>query len=177
MTPRQIRLLHRSFASIQPLADVVGMTFYERLFECAPQIRSMFNDDIGLQQRKLMNFFGEFVKLNMRSLLTLPVTAASDPEVSIPGIASLAQRHTRYGVKPEHFVAAKEALFWSFQKHLSGQLDGETMLAWSAAFDMIAESMIRVMREHATDPVLPQWRKAPEWEVSYDAVEETLFRE
>jgi nitric oxide dioxygenase len=176
MTPRQIRLLQRSFALIQPIADRIGLTFYDRLFERAPAVRAMFRNDIELQQRKLMNFFGEFVKLQLRSLLTLPVTAASNPEVSIPGIAALAERHVGYGVVPDHFVAAKEALFWSFRQHLQDELDGETMRAWSAAFDMIAESMIRVMVNTAGAPALPERDSRVEAETDYESIEDVLFK-
>jgi nitric oxide dioxygenase len=176
MTPRQIRLLQRSFALIQPIADRIGLTFYDRLFERAPEVRAMFKNDIVLQQRKLMNFFGEFVKLHLRSLLTLPVRAASNPEVSIPGIVALAQRHVEYGVVPDHFVAAKEALFWSFSQHLQDKLDGETMRAWSAAFDMIAESMIRVMVNKAAAPTLPERDSRVGAETDYESIEDALFK-
>jgi nitric oxide dioxygenase len=176
MTPRQIRLLQRSFALIQPIADRVGGSFYERLFERHPELRSMFRNDVELQQRKLMNFFGEFVKLHLRSLLTLPVTAARDPEVAIPGIVGLAQRHLRYGVQLEHFGAAKEALFWSFQRHLVDEFDEEVILAWNAAYDMIAESMIRVMQSQATQPVMPERRTSPVSETDYTSIDDVLFR-
>ena len=176
MTPRQIRLLQRSFALIHPIADRIGMTFYERLFDRAPEVRAMFKGDVELQQRKLMSFFGEFVKLHLRSLLTLPVTAARDPEVSIPGIAALAERHVGYGVAPEHFVAAKEALFWSFDEHLRDAFDQETLLAWDAAFDMIAETMIRVMVKQAVGPKLPEHRSHLRPETDYASVEDVLFR-
>lgn len=175
MTPRQIRLLQRSFALIQPIADRVGMTFYERLFERAPQVRPMFNNDVELQQRKLMNFFAEFVKLHLRSLLTLSVTAARNPEVSIPGIAALARRHVRYGVVPEHFAAAKDALFWSFKQHLADEFDQETLLAWNAAFEMISGAMIRVMTGEAADPKLPDDRGHLASETDYETVEGILF--
>jgi hemoglobin-like flavoprotein len=175
MTPRQIRLLQRSFALIQPIADRVGGSFYERLFERHPEVRPMFRNDIELQQRKLMNFFGEFVRLHLRSLLTLPVTAC-DPEVAIPGIAGLAQRHLRYGVQLEHFSAAKEALFWSFQRHLADEFDEEVIIAWSTAYDMIAKSMIRVMQAQATPPVMPERRTAPASETDYSSIEDVLFR-
>jgi hemoglobin-like flavoprotein len=176
MTPRQIRLLQRSFAVIQPMADRVGTTFYERLFECAPEVRAMFKGDVELQQRKLMSFFGEFVKLHLRSLLTLPVTAARNPEVSIPGIAPLAQRHVKYGVVPGHFTAAKEALFWSFTRHLRDEFDPETLLAWSTAFDMIAETMIRVMGKQAVDPMLPQHRSYLGSETDSESIGDAQFR-
>jgi hemoglobin-like flavoprotein len=176
MTPRQIRLLQRSLAVIQPIADRVGTTFYERLFECAPEVRAMFKGDIELQQRTLMNVFGEFVKLHLRSLLTLPVTAANNPEVSIPGIAPLAQRHGEYGVVPGHFIAAKHALFWSFTRHLRDEFDPETLHAWSEAFDMIAETMIRVMSKQAVDPKLPQDRSYLGPEIDAEPIEDALFR-
>jgi hemoglobin-like flavoprotein len=176
MTPRQIRLLQRSFSVIHPVADRVGTTFYERLFECAPEVRAMFKGDIELQQRKLMSFFGEFVRLHLRSLLTLPVTAARNPEVSIPGIAPLAQRHGEYGVVPGHFSVAKHALFWSFTQHLRDEFDPETLLAWSTAFDMIAETMIRVMSKQAADPKLPQHRSYLGPETDSAPIEDTLFR-
>jgi len=158
MLPRQIRLVQRSFAFIEPRSDEIGRSFYHKLFELAPEVRPMFKNDINLQQRKLMSFFSEYVKLQMRSMLTLPVTASHDPEVSIPGIIGLAQRHAAYGAKPEHFVVVKEALFWSFEQHLGDALDAETKMAWSAAYDMIAESMIRVMRAEAEEPSLPEDR-------------------
>jgi len=165
MTPRQIRLVQRSFALIEPRADKIGISFYEKLFELAPEVRPLFKNDIDLQQRKLMNFFAEYVKLQLRSLLTLPITAASDPEVSIPGVVGLAKRHVSYGARPEHFVATKQALFWSFEQNLGDHLDEETRMAWSAAFDMIAASMIRVMRAEAKEPVLPEARSEDEaWE-------------
>lgn len=175
MTPRQIRLLQRSFAQIQPIADRVGMTFYGRLFECAPQVRPLFRNDIELQQRKLMNFFGEFVKLHLRSLLTLSVMAARHPEVSIPGIAALARRHVGYGVLPEYFPAAKDALFWSFKQHLADEFDEETLLAWEAAFDMIAGSMIRVMAGQAAEPKLPENKEHLTPDVDYREIEDALF--
>ena len=175
MTPRQIRLLQRSFTFIQPIADRIGVTFYERLFDRAPGVRTMFKGDVALQQRKLMSFFGEFVRLHLRSLLTLPVTAARDPEVSIPGIAALARRHVDYGVVPEHFVAAKEALFWSFNRHLRDEFDGEMLLAWSAAFDMIAQTMIRVIVQQAVDPKLPEHRHHLGTDTNYDSIEDVLF--
>jgi hemoglobin-like flavoprotein len=104
------------------------------------------------------------------------VTAASNPEVSIPGIAALAERHVGYGVVPDHFVAAKEALFWSFRQHLQDELDGETMRAWSAAFDMIAESMIRVMVNTAGAPALPERDSRVEAETDYESIEDVLFK-
>ncbi len=156
MTPEQLRLVQRSFAAIEPFADRIGTSFYARLFEMTPQIRP--HSDLQPLQRALMSFLGQFATRQLRSLLTLPVTAGPNPEVSIPGIAALAQQHAQYGIGPEHFAAAPAALFWSFEQHTGQQLDHETADAWSAAFDVIATSMARVMRSDAKAPSLPRAR-------------------
>lgn len=151
MIPRQIRLVQRSFALIEPYADQVGMAFYEKLFERVPELRPSFPSDIDVQQRKLMSFLGAFVKLQLRSLLTLPVTASRELEVTVPGIAELVEDHAQFGFDIDHFVPAREALLASIGDQLGGQFDEATAKAWSAAFDMISESMIRVMRGEAQD--------------------------
>jgi hypothetical protein len=55
-----------------------------------------------------------------------------------------------------------QASNWSFNQHLQDEFDRETPLAWSVAFDMIAETMIRVMVNQTIDPKLPEnptiWR-------------------
>lgn len=158
MTPAQMRLLESSLSVITPRARSIGLSFYERLFELAPDLRPLFKRDLDNQQQKLMATFEEFIKMSYRSLLTVPVTAASGSEVSIPGVIDLAQRHARYGARPEHFAIAKEAIFWSLEKHAGGLLDKETLSAWSRAYDMISEAMIRVMRSEATPPALPDER-------------------
>jgi hypothetical protein len=49
-----------------------------------------------------------------------------------------------------------QASNWSFNQHLQDEFDRETPLAWSVAFDMIAETMIRVMVKQTIDPKLPE---------------------
>lgn len=149
MKSRQIRLLQRSFALIEPFSDQVGTSFYEKLLELAPDIQPGSQDDMHARQRKLMTFIGEFVKLQLRSLLTMPVTGAHELEAAIPGVAQLVVDHAELGLDVEHFALAKEALLWSFARQLGDQFDEPSAKAWSAAIDMISDSMIRVMRGEA----------------------------
>lgn len=158
MTPDRIRFLQRSLALIEPMITEVGQSFYMKLFKIAPQLRLLFDFDVERRQEKLQHTFDEFLKLQIHSHLTLPVTDAVNSEVSIPGLHALAESHKRYGARPEHFAAMKDALFWSFRLHLGESFDEETAGVWSEAYDMIAGSMIRVMRHEAHAPAL---REAP----------------
>jgi nitric oxide dioxygenase len=175
MTPDRIRLLQRSLALIEPMIGEIGPSFYEMLFQIAPEIEGLFGFDDERRQEKLQRTFDEFLKLQIHSHLTLPVTDTDSSEVSVPGLRALAESHDRYGARPEHFAAMKDALFWSFRLHLGESFDEETAGVWSEAYDMIAGSMIRVMRHEARSPTLREAATgAPE---SGSVTLEMLFRE
>jgi hemoglobin-like flavoprotein len=175
MTPDRIRRLQRSLALIEPMITEVGESFYKKLFKIAPDLQRMFDFDDERRQEKLRRTFNEFLKLQIHSHLTLPVTDTATSEVSVPGLHVLAESHNHYGARPEHFAAMKEALFWSFRLHLSDAFDAETASVWSEAYDMIAGSMIRVMRHEARAPTLREAR-TPAGE-SGPVTLEMLFRE
>ena len=46
MTPNQIALVQTSFARVAPIAATAADLFYGRLFEVAPQVRSLFPEDL-----------------------------------------------------------------------------------------------------------------------------------
>ncbi|NJM33703.1 MAG: hypothetical protein HC850_02215 [Rhodomicrobium sp.] len=175
MTPAQMRLLQSSFPLIDQLSDEIGFSFYERLSERAPEVRRLFKTGDTVRS-KILNTFAEFVAVQQRSLLTLPVTASKNTEVSIPAIAQLTERYSSYGVRPEHFPAIKDALLWSVNKHLGEGLDAETADIWSQAYDLMAEAMIRVMKSEAKPPVLPDERGRTQ-HAEEAASLEMLFRE
>jgi hemoglobin-like flavoprotein len=158
MTPDRIRLLQRSLALIEPMITEIGQSFYKKLFKIAPELQAMFDFGGERRQEKLQRTFNEFLKLQIHSHLTLPVTDSITSEVSVPGLHALAESHNRYGVRPEHFAAMKEALFWSFRLHLGDAFDRETASVWSEAYDMIAGSMVRVMKHEARPPALREAR-------------------
>jgi nitric oxide dioxygenase len=176
MTPAQMRLLHRSFAVIEPRTHEIGLSFYDRLFELVPEMRPLFGSDPKLRQRKLMSMFDELLKLQLRSTLTMPITGGAHPEVAMQEVVALAHRHVDYGARPEHFAAMRDALLFTLRNHLGAEFDEETATAWEAAFDMVAGSMTRVMKAEATSPILPDGhgRSAPD---SGAETLEMLFRE
>ena len=61
MTEQQIQLLQRSFLKLLPQTFDAGTTFYERLFELAPQVKPLFGEDMSQQSKKLMRMLGIIV--------------------------------------------------------------------------------------------------------------------
>ena len=74
LTPQQIEVIQQSFAKIAPISDKAAAMFYGRLFEIAPDTRSLFRGDMAEQGSKLM------ATLSVPSLLLLDEhTASLDP--------------------------------------------------------------------------------------------------
>jgi hemoglobin-like flavoprotein len=174
MTPTQIRILRRSFEHIGPAADRISRSFYDRLFQIAPETRGLFGRDEVAQARLFQDIFRHFSSQTLRSMLTLPVTSSKSREISIPDIVELWHGQIGHGVRPEHFVLARDAFEWSLERHLGGVVDGDAIDAWVRAFEIITGAMVDAMRTGATRPVLPeQGRRAlPEHS---DASLELLF--
>ena len=51
MTPQQIELVQTSFKKVVPIAGTAADLFYDRLFEIAPEVRSMFPQDLTERRR------------------------------------------------------------------------------------------------------------------------------
>jgi nitric oxide dioxygenase len=86
MTPNQIKLVQTSFAQVAPIATTAADLFYGRLFETAPQVRSMFPEDLSEQKKKLMAMLGTVVA-GLNQLDTL-----------MPAVCALGRRHGGSGV-------------------------------------------------------------------------------
>jgi nitric oxide dioxygenase len=130
MTPDQVRLVQESFAKVAPIADRAASMFYDRLFEIAPQVRTMFPSDMAEQQRKLM------------ATLAIVVNGLSNPESILPAASALATRHVAYGARPEHYPVVGEALLWTLEQGLGKEWTEEVASAWAAAFATLSGFMI-----------------------------------
>lgn len=151
MTPAQLRLLQRSFAKIEPLADQFGAMFYDRLFQIAPDIKPMFRTDIKAQQSKFMKVIGEVVQLHLRAMISLPVTAQASGEATLPGAYWSGKLHAAYGVRMVDFDRMKEALVWALEQALGGDMTPETRDAWVTAYDIVVLSMRSGMESGDSD--------------------------
>ena len=129
MTPDQVKLVQQSFAKVAPMADQAAVMFYDRLFEIAPAVKSLFPADMSEQRRKLM------------ATLTIVVNGLSNLEQILPAVAALATRHVAYGARAEYPVVGS-ALLWTLEKGLAADWTAEVAEAWTAAYTTLSGFMI-----------------------------------
>lgn len=136
MDPKQIELVQASFEVVRPIANEASEIFYQRLFEIAPEFRSMFKHDMKKQGAMLMSTLG------------LAVGSLNHLETILPAVRSLGQRHAGYGVQPEHYQKVAEAFLWTLESALGDAFTSELKDAWVAAYTTLATVMIE-----ASEPV------------------------
>ncbi|MEH2475724.1 hemoglobin-like flavoprotein [Nitrobacteraceae bacterium AZCC 2161] len=137
MNPSQITLVQESFAKVAPIADQAAVLFYDRLFEVAPQVRSMFHGDMAEQRRKLMATLG------------VVVTGLTKLETVLPAASALAKKHVGYGVKAAHYPIVGAALLWTLEKGLGEAWNPELAAAWTAAYGTLSGYMISEAYDNA----------------------------
>jgi nitric oxide dioxygenase len=130
MDPRQIQLVQESFAKVLPIADLAAAMFYNRLFETAPELKSLFKGDMQQQGKRLMSMIGVAV----RKLNDLPGLA--------PALHDLGRRHVGYKVKPEDYAKVGGALLWTLEQGLGAAFTDEVKRAWTAVYGVLADSMV-----------------------------------
>lgn len=130
MTPDQVNLVQQSFTKVAPIADQAASMFYDRLFEVAPSVKTMFPPDLTEQRKKLM------------ATLAVVVNGLSNLESVLPAASALAIRHVSYGAKPEHYPVVGSALLWTLEKGLGEAWTAEVADAWTAAYGTLSGFMI-----------------------------------
>jgi nitric oxide dioxygenase len=130
MTPDQVKLVQESFAKVVPIADQAAVVFYDRLFEIAPSVKSMFTGDMAEQGRKLM------------AMLAAVINGLGNLESILPAASALAGRHVSYGAKAEHYPVVGAALLWTLEKGLGDAWTPEVADAWTAAYGTLSGYMI-----------------------------------
>ena len=130
MTPEQVSLVQDSFAKVAPIADQAAVMFYDRLFDIAPQVKTMFPADMTEQRKKLM------------ATLAVVVNGLSNLESILPAASALAQRHVTYGAKAEHYPVVGSALLWTLEKGLGEAWTRDVADAWTAAYTTLSGFMI-----------------------------------
>ena len=130
MTPEEVALVQTSFARVAPLADEAAQIFYNRLFEIAPQVRSLFPHDMAEQRHKLM------------TTLAVVVNGLDKLETILPAASALAKRHVGYGAQPGHYPVVGEALLWTLERGLGDGWNNDVAAAWTAAYTTLANFMI-----------------------------------
>ena len=130
MTPEQVQLVQQSFSKIVPISDQAAVIFYDRLFEIAPQVKSMFPSDMTEQRGKLM------------ATLSAVVNGLNNLSSILPAASALAKRHVAYGARAEHYPVVGAALLWTLERGLGDSWTPDVANAWRAAYGTLSGFMI-----------------------------------
>ncbi len=142
MTPEQVKLVQESFKKVEPIADQAADLFYGRLFEIAPQVRSLFPSDMSQQKMKLMSMIGTAVN-NLHQV-----------EKIIPAVQDLGRKHVGYGVTVEQYKPVGEALIWTLEKGLGDACTPEVKAAWVTTYQTLEKAMTDAASEVVPPPAL-----------------------
>ena len=129
MTPQQIEPVQTSFRKVVPVAGTAADLFYGRLFEIAPEVRSVFPDDMREQKTKLMSMLGTALS-NLHRL-----------EAILLAVTALGQRHKGYGVTAAHYAPVGAALLWTLEKGLGPDFTPDVKAAWTETYTALAGVM------------------------------------
>jgi hemoglobin-like flavoprotein len=129
MTPEQVMLVQQTFAKVAPIADKAAELFYDRLFATAPEVRSLFPDDLTEQKKKLMQ------------MIATAVTNLHQLEQILPAVEELGRRHVGYGVTPKHYESVGAALLWTLEQGLGPDFTPPVKAAWTETYMTLAGVM------------------------------------
>ena len=113
---------------LQPRA--FAETFYARLFELAPGVRSLFPADLQAQQEKFA-----------QTLSTI-VSFVDEPLVLLSGLRQLGARHNAYGALPTHYAVVGEALLHTLETCSGTGLTAAARQAWRRLYGWIVAEML-----------------------------------
>jgi hemoglobin-like flavoprotein len=128
VTPQQVKLVQDSFGKVAPISDKAAALFYGRLFEMAPNVRSLFHGDMTAQGRKLM------------TTLAVVVNGLSNLESILPAAGALAKRHVHYGVQAGDYQPVGASLLWTLEQGLGTDWTPQLAEAWTEAYKTLADT-------------------------------------
>jgi hemoglobin-like flavoprotein len=125
-----LEALETSFDLVAPRGDELMDEFYSRLFAAEPEVQSLYPRD--MKKQKAM-FLGALVLLR-KSL--------RDLDKIVPALRAMGARHVAYGARPEHYATAGGILIEAMAVIAGPDWKPEYERAWSAAFDVVAGTML-----------------------------------
>ena len=130
MTPEQITLVQSSFERLDPQVPAMATRFYQELFGRDPALRALFTTDLAEQEAKFADKLTEIVRAIPRLDELLAHTRA------------LGARHLGYGVRASDYQTVGAALLAALAAILGDSFDAPTRLAWTLAYNLVAETML-----------------------------------
>jgi nitric oxide dioxygenase len=130
LSQEEIDLLRASFRQVAAAPGAAAGLFYDRLFEVAPEVRTLFPPDMEAQGQKMMSTLG------------IVVAQLHEMDRMQPVLAALAERHVGYGVRPDHYALLAEPLEWMLRQSLGERFTPAVAATWQKAFAGLTAAMI-----------------------------------
>jgi nitric oxide dioxygenase len=131
LTSDAIDRIRASFAALAPRMGDVSATFYDRLFEVAPEVRRLFAPDMTRQR----GHFEAALALLLRNVSMLDVLG--------PSLMALGAEHVSYGTRTEHYDVARDCLIHAIRHHAGDAWNEELARDWHDAIGAVMEPMLR----------------------------------
>jgi methyl-accepting chemotaxis protein len=122
--------LETSFDLLAPRGEELMDEFYSRLFAAAPAVRPLFPADLRRQKTMLL------------ATLVLLRKSLRNLDAIVPKLHDLGARHVAYGARPEHYPLVGATLIASMAAIAGQEWKPEYERAWSAAFEIVAATML-----------------------------------
>ena len=137
MTKHNFELVKKSWAIIAKIDfEIVGGTFYIRLFQISPELRPMFKEGSMTEQ-----------SIKLGCMLSYVISKFKSMEDLLIEVKALAERHTKYGVKDEHYVAVGEALLWTLEQGFGEYWNEALDIAWKDFYETLSAQMKAAQHE------------------------------
>jgi len=124
-----IQLVRDSFDLVEPIAPQAAALFYANLFAADPSVKPLFRGDMVQQGERLMAMIG------------LAVAKLDEPELLLPALQGLGQRHAGYGVRDAHYDSVGSALLTTLRQGLGVAFTDEVEAAWVEVYGVVASTM------------------------------------
>ena len=129
MNDTSIQLVRETFDLVDPIAPQVAAAFYARLFAADPSMQALFKGDMETQGRRLMQ------------MIALAVARLDEPELLLPALQELGQRHAGYGVRDAHYDTVGAALLGTLRQGLGVAYTPEVHEAWTDVYGVFSSTM------------------------------------
>ncbi|UWR62765.1 globin domain-containing protein [Phaeobacter inhibens] len=137
LSTSEVELIRESFSAARQNREEFAADFYTQLFMTAPDVRSMFPDDLTSQGKKLTQ------------LLAIAVSGLDNIDTLIEPMRELGARHIKYGVKAEHYPVVAEVLIGTLATVTKEIWTEAHASAWEKALNLVASTMLEGADEAA----------------------------
>ena len=137
MDDHSIQLVRESFDLVEPIAPQAAAAFYANLFRIDPSVRPLFRGDMIDQGERLMKMIG------------VAVAHLDAPDVLLPALQHLGQRHAGYGVRDSHYDSVGIALLKTLREGIGVAFTDDVEAAWIEVYGCVAATMKEAAKEPA----------------------------